>query len=78
LIFIGGAYLYFKCTRALNKKGSLGLYALLGFLTAMYIVNLLGPPPPSAESIAITGLAQWLLVLWGFWIDRNRKYIIQA
>ena len=78
LIFAGGAYLYIACTRAVNKKGSLGLYGLLGFLTAMYIGNLFGPPPPSPKPIAIMGMAQWLLVLWGYWIDRNREFIIKA
>jgi len=73
LIFIGGAYLYLRCTRAINKKGSLGLYALLGFLTAIYVGNLVGPPPPSSETIAIMGMAQWLFVLWGYWIDRHRE-----
>jgi membrane-bound metal-dependent hydrolase YbcI (DUF457 family) len=36
LIFIGGAYLYIHSTRALNRKGSYGLWLFLGFLIVIY------------------------------------------
>src|SRR6266699_3575519 len=29
-------------------------------------------PPPSARSLALTGLGRWLSVPWGYWIDRHR------
>jgi membrane-bound metal-dependent hydrolase YbcI (DUF457 family) len=73
-IFLGGAFLYIKSTRAKNRRGSYGLWVFLGFLLAIYVGGLFGPPPPSAESVAIVGLAQWLLVVWAYWIDRNREY----
>ena len=71
-IFIFGVILYLKITRAKGKIGVIALWSLLVFLVAMYAGNLLGPPPPSAEPIAFVGLAQWLLVGWGYWIDNNR------
>ncbi len=74
-IFFGGAYLYLKSTRAKNRRGSYGLWLLLGFLIVIYVGGLFGPPPPSAEAIAIVGLAQWLFVFWAYWIDRNRENI---
>ncbi len=37
-----------------------------------YFGNLFGPPPPSVLAIALLAQAQWLLVIWGFWIDRHR------
>lgn len=73
LIFIGGAYLYLKVTKAKNKKGSISLWSLLVFLGIVYISNIVGPPPPSAETIGWVGLSMWLLVAWGYWIDRNRQ-----
>jgi membrane-bound metal-dependent hydrolase YbcI (DUF457 family) len=73
LIFGGGVYLYMKCTKAQNKKGSIGLWGLTAFLLVVYVMNIFGPPPPSSEPIAVVGLAQWLLVLWAYWIDKNRK-----
>jgi hypothetical protein len=38
----------------------------------MYFGTLFGPPPPCVTAIAWVGQAQWLFVIWGFWIDRHR------
>lgn len=73
LIFLTGSYLYFKTTRAENKKGNMGLWSLLIFLCFIYLLNVFGSPPPSEEAIAIGGLSQWLLIAWGYWIDKNRR-----
>lgn len=71
-IFILGAYFYLSATKSENKKGKYGLWSLLIFLTLIYIMNIVGPPPTDTNAIAIVGLFQWLLVAWGYWIDRNR------
>jgi len=75
LIFITGAYLYFKVTKARNKTGSLSLWSVLIFLGTVYVANIFGPPPPSADAIAWTSLTLWLIVIWGYWIERNRSVI---
>ncbi len=72
LIFVAGAWLYFRTTRAVNRTGSLALWGLLLFLAVVYVMNLFGPPPDSVKPIGYIGLAQWLLVAWAYWIDRNR------
>ncbi len=72
-IFIFGAYLYLKITKAKNKKGSMGAWGLILFLILVYIMNLLGPPPPSADAIGFAGLTMWLMVFWAYWIDNNRE-----
>ena len=54
------------------SAGRWGLAGLVTFLLVVYVSNILGPPPPSATAIAWVGQAQWLIVLWGFWIDRHR------
>ncbi|MEJ2637251.1 MAG: hypothetical protein P8184_18440 [Calditrichia bacterium] len=77
-VFGGGAFLYMRATRAKNRKGSYGLWALLGFLMVIYLANVFGPPPAEAQPVAVVGLSQWLLVLWGYWIDRNRENVLPA
>jgi hypothetical protein len=73
LIFTAGLYLYLKSTAAKNKTGTYVLWALVVFLVVIYISNIFGPPPPSAEAIGIIGNSQWLIILWGYWIDKNRE-----
>lgn len=68
-----GVFLYYRATNAKNKIGTYSLIVLIIFLIGIYILNLIGPPPPSVEAIAYVGNAQWLFVLWGYWIDRNRE-----
>ena len=31
-----------------------------------------GGPPPNVQAIAWAGQLQWLLVIWGYWLDRHR------
>jgi hypothetical protein len=73
LIFTLGVYLYYKTTKAKNKIGTYSLIGLIALLVAMYLANLFGPPPDSVEAIGIVGNAQWLIILWGYWIDKNRE-----
>ncbi len=71
-IFVAGLLIYFKTTKAVNKKGRFGFWGLMIFLALIYIMNMSGDPPPSVDAIAYIGLLQWLLVAWAYWIDKNR------
>jgi hypothetical protein len=71
-LFAVGVWLYLRSTLASDRAGSIGLWALIGFLLVAYVGSLFGEPPPSASAVAWVGQAQWLIVLWGFWIDRHR------
>ena len=73
LIFTLGVFLYYKTTTAKNKIGKYSFIGLIVFLVLIYLSNIFGPPPDSVEAIGIVGNAQWLIVLWGYWIDRNRE-----
>lgn len=72
-LFACGVWLYSRATTARDAIGRWGLVALVVFLTAIYAGSLLSTPPPSSEAVAWAGQLQWLLVLWGYWLDRHRQ-----
>ena len=72
-LFALGLYLYLRATTATDRTGTIALWALVLFTLAIYAVNLASPPPPSAMAIGWAGLAAWLFVPWGYWIDRHRR-----
>lgn len=73
LMFAGGLWLYVCSTVALDRTGRWALWGLVAFLLTIHLGNYFGPPPPSVAMIALAGHAQWLLVLWGYWVDRHRR-----
>lgn len=75
IIFGAGLYIYYKSSRAVNKTGMYSFWGFAVFLIVVYIMNILGDPPPSAEAIGYVGLSQWLLIVWGYWIDKNRQSV---
>jgi len=77
LMFAVGVYLYKTNTEPVDKIGSGALVAFVITLIVIYGVNLFGPPPPDERMIAYLGHAQWLLVGWGYWLDRHRVAIRQ-
>lgn len=72
-LFALGAWLYARSTAPADGVGRWAFAALVAFLLAIHAGNLAGPPPPSPEAIAWVGQAQWLLVLWAFWVDNHRR-----
>jgi hypothetical protein len=64
--------LYLSATRARDRIGRTGLYALIVVLVAIYFSALYGPPPPSVNAVAGAGHLLWLFVLWAYWVDRHR------
>jgi len=72
-VFAVGVVIYLRRTRAVDRVGKWSLWLLLGFLLVIYIGNLFGPPPPSVSALAWVGQSQWLLIIWGYWIDRHRR-----
>jgi hypothetical protein len=72
-LLAAGLVLYVRGARPRDATGRWALAGLVAFLVAVYLANVFGPPPPSVNAVAVGGLAQWLLVLWGAWIDRHRS-----
>lgn len=72
-LFAVGVALYARATEAIDRIGARGLWALVAFLVVIHAANLFGPPPPSIEGVAWTAQSMWLLVAWGWWVDRHRR-----
>ncbi len=72
IMFIGGAILYLKATSPRNNAGRFAFWSFIAFMLAIYFFTAFGHPPDSVDSIAIMGISQVLLILWGYWIDANR------
>lgn len=74
LAMFGAALLwYFQRCRPRQRKGVYGLWALAAVLVLIQLMSYTGEPPPSVAAIIIAGLLQWLLVAWGYWVDRPPK-----
>ena len=67
-----GLAMYLRATKARDRAGSLGLWSLVAFLVIVYIAATFGPPPPTPAAIAWSAQSMWLIVIWGYWIDKHR------
>lgn len=72
LLFAVCVAFYALSTRAKDRIGTWAFWGLVAFLVVVYLANLFGPPPPSTQAVAWTAQAIWLLVAWGYWVDRHR------
>jgi len=72
-LFVLGILVYLRTTRTRDRTGRWALVGLVAFLGVVYAANLAGPPPPDIQAIAWVGQTQWLLIAWGYWIDRHRE-----
>jgi hypothetical protein len=76
LIFGVGVGLYIRTTEPVDRTGVFALRVLVIFLLVIYLGNLFGSPPPNVTALAWIGQAQWILILWGYWIDRHRRLAV--
>jgi hypothetical protein len=68
-----GLIAYMRATRPVDRTGRFALYGLILFLLLINVANMYGPPPPSVTAVAWSAQAVWLIVAWGYWIDRHRQ-----
>jgi hypothetical protein len=72
-MFIVGVILYSRSTTALDRTGRYAFRSIVVFFILAYIADLLSPPPPGNTALAVGALLFWLIVPWGYWVDRHRK-----
>lgn len=76
-LFAAGLALYTRGTRARDRVGSWGLWALAAVLLAIFASGFVSPPPPSESAVGWTGLVLWLFIPWAAWVDRHRTVVPQ-
>jgi len=72
-IFVIGTGLYCYRTKPVGRTGSIGFRIMILLLLVIFLGNTFGDPPPSPRAIAWFGQAQWLIVIWGYWIEKRRE-----
>ena len=72
LMFVAAIALYSRATTALDRIGRFGFWILVAVLGAIGVANVMSPPPPSVEAVAVSSLGMWLFVALAAWIDRHR------
>ena len=72
-----GLYLYSGNTEPVDRIGTWALRLFAVALVGIYLGSVFGPPPPDDRTVAYSALALWLLVVWGYFIDRHRVAIRQ-
>ena len=70
--FIGAVYIYIRTTKSIDRIGNYAFWGLIALLLISYIANIISPPPTNMTTVAYAGLAQWLFIVWAYWIDRHR------
>ena len=67
-----------KKYKIIRQDRHIWFLGMVAFLLLVYAAKLLGPPPSSVEAVAWSAMALWLIVFWGFWVDRHRQPLGKA
>lgn len=68
LLFVSGAFLYYKSSVFKRKKS---YWILILFLLVLHLMNIFGPPPPSEMAVAWSANLMWIIVIWAWWIEKK-------
>ena len=74
-LFAIGIAFYLRATRARDAVGRWGFWSLVAFLLVTWLWGVYGDPPPSPRALAWIALLLWILVPWGWWVDRHRDNV---
>ena len=68
-----GVVIYVGVTRPRDNVGTRSLAGFIAVLLLLFFIGLFAPPPAGERAVAVVSLVLWLLVPWGYWIERNRE-----
>jgi hypothetical protein len=71
-LFVGGLAVYLRSTRARDRIGRVGLWAMVLVLLIIFFSGYVSAPPPNGRAVGLGALGLWLFVPWSYWIDRHR------
>jgi membrane-bound metal-dependent hydrolase YbcI (DUF457 family) len=71
-IYLLGVIIYSRFTEPIDRVGKYAYWSLVIFLPVVWIANIFSVPP-NEEAIAYSALLLWLLIPWGYWIDKHRQ-----
>jgi hypothetical protein len=75
-LFLWGIAVYARVTRARDRIGRWGLWALVGLIAGSYYSTLFTPTPTDMRALAIGGIIfAWLFVIVAWWVDRHRDAV---
>lgn len=65
--------LYLSVMRVQGWKGHLALWSFVLVSTLLWASGPFSPPPPDAGSLAYFALIGWIILPWGWWIERTTR-----
>ena len=71
-VFGLGLASYLRTTRARDRVGTWGLWAMVGLLGLIFASGFGSQAPMSQQVIGLSALGLWLFVPWAAWVDRHR------
>jgi hypothetical protein len=75
VVFGWGLASYLRHTRARDRVGTWGLWAMVATLVLIFASGLATAAPMSQQAIGLSALGLWLFVPWAAWVDRHRSIV---
>ena len=76
VMLVAGVWLYATATRARDRTGTYGFWALIALLVLSYVGSLFSPPPTARVALAIFAIIfGCLFVAWAAWADKHREAV---
>ena len=73
-MFAAGVWIYARCTRAKDRSGTIGFWAMVVMLVLLYVSTAFGPPPPNEKILKVAAFIAWVFLPWAWWFDRHRDF----